>query len=548
LAAITRAGFAKYAGTNTEASTRPQSMDFKYVLALPAQTPLLSMHGDFVLEDIELALKAFGLGSVTARIQGGVQLLTKFGVQVGDGGIGRVSYRGEGASIAFPFKNDGYDVGPLDNVFRLDLGPADDVDISALSIVSQDEPVDFHIANASDPAALTGSAAVLIGQALDLVNGQPLNGTTVIASPQALCYAATLTDCVFKTTASTEAAARWTLNGGGFVGGTIDLAGVSCGHHIVLGPSVTDFDLRGAALAGPAAVSQVLVERAAGTVTITLAELQTPPTYTSAGALVEFDQPVPTVQALVTWTEPNSRVLIANVTKATLFLNDQSGITSWSMNYVEGTSFEAGDTVIVRVRKPGFVPQDFSTVIGEGWQLPVSQPADPLWGNSPVANITFDVVNKKLRATGARAQFLAQEVGDYFRVAEATSDGILLAQMVKTSGRASLAPGVEVALTVELLDNWQLSWAAGGVPDALVTGGNVVGGIAGKIVESVAGGPQVTILLSAAAAEVSSGGSVPSAADNAAAVWAAAQGVQVLSDAAAARAQAALAVASVWAK
>ena len=212
-----------------------------------------------------------------------------------------------------------------------------------------------------------------------------------------------------------------------------------------------------------------------------------------------------------------SRVQIYNVTQSAELYNGAPG-TSLDYEYYDGTEVVAGDTLRVRIRKPGYEPVTLLTIAtADGGGFLVEQVADPLFAGLSIANYTIDYVNKKIRATGIRDEFTAQELADIIRTAEATVDGIRLVEFAAITGLVALSPGVTTAVTVNLI-GWQTSWAAGSVPQATLTDGNIVGGIAGDPVEDVVGGPQITVNVSAAATAVTA--NVPTAADVAAAVWA----------------------------
>ena len=220
--------------------------------------------------------------------------------------------------------------------------------------------------------------------------------------------------------------------------------------------------------------------------------------------------PLPTTQltAAVTGIETGSRIQVYNITTSTEVANEVIAVTSWSLLYDEGTTFTNGDTVRIRIRKPGFLPYETLAVASlSGWAILADQATDDIYSASSPANYTTDYVNLKIRATGARASFSAQEVVDIIRASEATVDGIRLAGFASISGLVELAPGIFTAITIDLL-GWQLSWAAGGVTHASVSGGNVVGGISGDPIEDVVGGPQITVRVSADATVVATGSGV----------------------------------------
>jgi hypothetical protein len=104
------------------------------------------------------------------------------------------------------------------------------------------------------------------------------------------------------------------------------------------------------------------------------------------------------------------------------------------------------------------------------------------------------------------------------KLAQASEEGILYDRIAEGSGLKNLNPGVQVGITVDLLGTWQLRFPAGNYV-ARVAGGNLIGGPGGDPIAYTAG-VQTLLIQSAASTVVTAGGSVPSAAQNASAVWA----------------------------
>ncbi len=87
------------------------------------------------------------------------------------------------------------------------------------------------------------------------------------------------------------------------------------------------------------------------------------------------------------------------------------------------------------------------------------------------------------------------------RQAEATDTGMYHDQIASASGNEELDAGVAVGITVNLLDDWQIRFAAGAYI-AKVSGGNLVGGIEGDPV-AYSAEVQVLLIQSAASTTVS---------------------------------------------
>jgi hypothetical protein len=97
-----------------------------------------------------------------------------------------------------------------------------------------------------------------------------------------------------------------------------------------------------------------------------------------------------------------------------------------------------------------------------------------------------------------------QELVNAIRTTEATDIGIGYAQIGAASGKQSLGESVVVGITLELLNNWQLHFWAGSYI-AKVSGGNLVGGLAGDPI-AYSAGVQVLLIQSAASTRVVTGG------------------------------------------
>ena len=102
---------------------------------------------------------------------------------------------------------------------------------------------------------------------------------------------------------------------------------------------------------------------------------------------------------------------------------------------------------------------------------------------------------------------------------EASERGICFSPIATASGKQFLGTGVQVGITVQLLEPWQLNFYAGNYV-ATIAGGNFVGGKGGDPV-AYTPGVQVLLIQSAASTVVNTNGSIPTANQNAQAVLAA---------------------------
>lgn len=329
------------------------------------------------------------------------------------------------------------------------------------------------------------SGAWISNGRLTLKSGITYSDAKFFESYEVDCKAGTFVDCLFRRSLSTSAAkadpgatftrCEFSTDTPANHGLRIPAAGDYYFHQVIWTGSTVDID----------------ASEAGGTVTIHLDVGDEVPTYTGP---VVIEQAVVTATGSVIGMPAGGRLWIYNNDTATEMVNAIQAGTSYSVSYPDGTGYTDGDTVHMRWRHPDYEDVDAITIATSGgWSFTVQTVLDPHYSGLTPANATVDFVNKKIRATGSRANFLVQELVDIIKNSQATEDGIRLAAFADISGLVELTPGVFTALTCKLLD-WQASWASGSVAQASITEGNLVGGIAGDQIEDVVGGPQVAIL------------------------------------------------------
>jgi hypothetical protein len=137
------------------------------------------------------------------------------------------------------------------------------------------------------------------------------------------------------------------------------------------------------------------------------------------------------------------------------------------------------------------------------------------------APFTFDFAGSFIDIDSGATDIDCEALYTACKLAQESTEGIIYERVAAGSGLNTLGPGVQVGLTVELLGSWQLRFPAGNYV-ARIAGGNLIGGPGGDPISYTAG-VQALLIQSAASTVVTAGGSVPSAAQNAAAVWDAAR-------------------------
>jgi hypothetical protein len=134
-----------------------------------------------------------------------------------------------------------------------------------------------------------------------------------------------------------------------------------------------------------------------------------------------------------------------------------------------------------------------------------------------IAPFTFDFDASRIEVDAGSSDVDCAALYTAIKEAQASQEGIIYERIAAGSGLSELGPGVQVGLTVELLGSWQLRFAQGNYI-ARVAGGNLIGGPGGDPI-AYSAGVQTLLIQSAASTVVTAGGSVPTAAQNAAAVW-----------------------------
>ena len=113
--------------------------------------------------------------------------------------------------------------------------------------------------------------------------------------------------------------------------------------------------------------------------------------------------------------------------------------------------------------------------------------------------IGYDYTNHLINITG-QTTLDVQDLINSIRTQEATVEGIAYPKIAEASGKEDLGGSVSVGITVELMSPWQVKFEAGDYI-AKISGGNLVGGIAGDPV-AYSAGVQVLLIQSAASTVV----------------------------------------------
>ena len=120
------------------------------------------------------------------------------------------------------------------------------------------------------------------------------------------------------------------------------------------------------------------------------------------------------------------------------------------------------------------------------------------------APFTFDFVASQILVDGGTISITCSALYAAIKLAQMDIEGIIYPRIATGSGLNTLAAGVQVGLTVQLLGSWQLKFPAGSYV-ATVGGGNLIGGLGGVPV-AYSASVQVALIQSAASTVVTSSG------------------------------------------
>lgn len=443
-------------------------------------------------------------------LQGAGQTLSKHSIQIGDGGTTPTYFDAKATSYELPLPYSAaarrilWNVGEEKANVTIYAGASDTINFGGSILATTSKQLLTIHASSSTSASYDFTGASIVGWDITWKTGVDCHGANFSSCYEIDCKAATFDGCSFQKQVENYACV---LEDGAEITDCAFTA-VSSGQYAIRITAAGTYTLDGTTFSGY--TTPIKVTAVSGTVTIHLALGQTEPDVSSDGATVVFDQPLVSATGSVTGMIAGGRLYVYNDTTNTEMVNAIQAGTSYTVNYDNGTGYTNGDEILLRWRKAGYESIELrATATTGGWSFTLTPETDIHTTLTTPANVTVDYANQKIRATSTRDTFTAQQVVDIIVAAETTEDGIRLPKFAEVGGLVELTSGVFTALTVEL-DDWQLSWAAGSVSQAFVTGGNIVGGVLGDPVEDVVGGPQVTVMLAQAGTVVAVGSGVTS--------------------------------------
>ncbi len=278
-----------------------------------------------------------------ATSQGTAQDVIVPNIQIGNGST-KTYYSQSTASYELQTGADSYyQAGDNDITITFYPGANDTFDFSAsVSRTGSAQNMGFHASSSASATLLTSGWSVI---GWDFTGAVNLTGVTFIDCGEIDGKAATYTNCVFKESRGPEAAIH--LDDGGGVPSSTFTKGSET--YAIETDGVGDtIDLTGATFSNY--TTEVDVDAATGTTTISIATTDSTPDYETAGAAVDIDN-----AAALTITAVNiaddSRYQLYNVTQAAELVNalvsGGSGV-SYATNIGAGEEVEAGDTIRLR--------------------------------------------------------------------------------------------------------------------------------------------------------------------------------------------------------
>lgn len=123
------------------------------------------------------------------------------------------------------------------------------------------------------------------------------------------------------------------------------------------------------------------------------------------------------------------------------------------------------------------------------------------------APFTFDFATSQILVDVGAVNLTCGALYTAAKLAQETVEGIIYRRIASGSGLNTLSAGVQVGLTVELLDSWQLKFPVGSYT-AVIGGGNLIGGLAGDPI-AYTNGVQIVLIQSAASTVVTASATDP---------------------------------------
>jgi len=274
---------------------------------------------------------------------GSKQNISRFPIQIGNGGTNPVHFDGNANAFEFTAAGVGNWIREDDLEFRIKLGANDSFSLGAASIGSATRQK-FVVDSSSSISGSYDFGGTIFGMNPEFISGIEVAGTTFTGCGKIVGSATSFDSCSVVKSASSDSAMR--VAGGASVTSCHFTKGSETYAIEILGGGPIAVDLSDSEFTGYTKPLNIL--GTTGTVTITLAIGQSEPTYDTAGATVVFDQQIIQATASVAGFTDGSRLIVYNQTEDVEVYNGIiSGANTWTLNYDNGTTFTDGDIVDV---------------------------------------------------------------------------------------------------------------------------------------------------------------------------------------------------------
>lgn len=394
-----------------------------------------------------------------ANIQGLGQNLIIEGYQIGNG-LSSTHFNAATNSVEFPANKTKWNLGELDASIRIKASDSDSIKFDS-SVFSTQTKQKFEI------DAATSLSATYSFNAFSLIGFEVVWNSNVQCSSMAFINcdiidgkSATFNNVVFDSSISTTSSLK--IDGGTNIDNcTFTKGSETYAIELSGAGNYTMFDTTFSGYTTPLNVTAT-----SGTLTIELSQGQAAPSYTTAGATVNFVLPQST--GTVSNIVPTSRIQIYNVTTDTEIYNDIVSGTTYTESYTAGSNYSNGDIVRVRLTcQSNTTAYDWfesSAVVDGGWSVRANQQVLQAYSQlgidgSTVTEYTLDNSNVEIDLSDADGQTQKRRlVAWLFHATAYTAHGIrefFKSVILEDAANAYIDPSVS-DLTVDNIGSTQV--------------------------------------------------------------------------------------------
>jgi hypothetical protein len=304
----------------------------------------------FDARDVAKILKVSANNSLT-YLQGAKQNSFALSVQIGDGGLHPTYFNGSAGSTEFTDPAvAGIEILEGALQYRIKAGDADEIRFGAQAVGST-VPQVFAVDADSSLLATVRLRGTLFNMRPSFQDGSTVSDLTLEGCTKALGSSSNFNQCSFTNCRSTDAALQL-IDGGGCNGSAFEQGAETYAVEVVgNGPATINFAGVEYDHATP-----INILGTTGTITIVLALGDAEPAYDTAGALVEFDQPVFDTTWINEDLADGTTILSRNATTSTTisYIASLATGTGYAETFTPGVDYTPGDVLeIWQSRKNG---------------------------------------------------------------------------------------------------------------------------------------------------------------------------------------------------